>query len=160
MPNHSYDINECTLLLKSEVTKLTIIAIVLFILFISVIVLSILQIKNDGSKKLPYAQIVASLLIFCFLSISLVIQIFSYYEDLTQSSYVQYEGEAIIQTRKQIILGGIPTGYTEYVISFEQGGKYVELYMSKEPDLVGEVNEIFVIYAKHSNYIIDFEVIQ
>ena len=159
MPSHSYDISNCTSLLKSEVTKLTIVAIVLFILFVAVIVLSILQIKNNVSKKLPYVQIAVALIIFCFLSVSLETQIFSYSKDLSQDSYVRYEGAALIQARKQLIFGGLPTGYTEYAISFERNGEHIELYTRKEPDLVGDVNEIFIVYAKHSKCVIDFEVI-
>ena len=89
MPNHSYDISKCTSLIKSEVIKLTIVASVLLILFLSVIVLSIIQIKNDKTKKLPYVQIVAALIIFSFLLISLGAQIAAYSKDLTENSYVQ-----------------------------------------------------------------------
>ena len=160
MPDHTYDINKCTSLLKSEVTKLTIVAIVLLILFVAVIVLSIVQIKNDKLKKLPYVQIVAALIIFGFLSVSLGIQISSYSKDLSQNSYVQYEGAAAIQTRKQLIFGGIPTGYTEYVVSFELDGEQIELYMRKDPGFVGDINNVFIVYAKHSTHIIDFEIIQ
>ena len=160
MPNHSYDISKCTSLIKSEVIKLTIVASVLLILFLSVIVLSIIQIKNDKTKKLPYVQIVAALIIFSFLLISLGAQIAAYSKDLTENSYVEYTGAATITTRKQIIFGGIPTGYTEYVITFEHEGRNVELYMRKEPDLIGNVSEITIVYATNSNYIIDFDIMQ
>lgn len=160
MPNNSYDITKCTSILKSEVIKLTIIAVVLLILFILVIVLSILQIKNDKTKKLPYVQIVAALIVFCFFFISLGSQLTSYSKDLTQNSYVKYKGTATIETRKQIIFGGIPTGYTEYVISFEYEGRNVKLYTRNKPDLIGDVNEAIIVYAMHSNYIIDFDIIQ
>lgn len=160
MTNNSYDITKCTSVLKSEVIKLTIIAVVLFILFISVIVLSILQIKNDKTKKLPYVQIVAALIIFGFLIISLGSQIASYSKDLAENSYVKYTGAATITTQKQIIFGCIPTGYTEYVISFEYEGRNVKLYTRKKPDLIGDVNEVIIVYATNSNHIIDFDIIQ
>ena len=160
MPNHSYDISKCTSLIKSEVIKLTIVAIVLLILFLSIIVLSILQIKNDKTKKLPYVQIVVALIIFGFLFISLGSQIASYSKDLAENSYVEYTGAATITARKQFVLGGIPTAYTEYVISFEREGRNVELYMRKEPDLIGDVSEVIIVYAKNSNHIIDFDIIQ
>ena len=160
MPNKAYDIDQCTSSLKSEVTTLTVVAIVLLVLFVTVIVCSILQIKNDKSKKLPYIQIIVAFMIFVFLSVSLGTQISSYSKDLSQNSYVQYEGVAKIHTRKQLVWGGIPTGYTEYVVSFELDGEQIELYMRKDPGFVGDVDNVFIVYAKHSKYIIDFEMIQ
>ena len=159
MPNYSYDINKCESLLKSEAVKLTIIAIFLTILFASIIVFSIFQIRSDKSKKMPYIQLVASLLIFVFLFISLGTQILSYNRDIADESYVQYEGSANIETKKQIVFGAIPTGYTEYIISFELDGEQIELYMRKNPDTVGYVDKIFIVYSKHSKHIIDFEIV-
>jgi hypothetical protein len=104
--------------------------------------------------------LIALVLVFIFLSISLAAQIFSYNKDIAENSYIQYEGSAKIQTRKQIIFGGIPTGYTEYVVSFELNGEQVELYMRKDPNLVGDVDEIFVIYSEHSKYIIEFGIMR
>lgn len=160
MPNKSYDIDQCTSSLKSEVTILTVVAVVLLILFVTVLVFSIRQIKNDKTKKLPYVQIIAALIIFIFLSVSLGTQIASYSKDLSQNSFVQYEGMAKIHTKKQLILGGIPTGYTEYVISFELDGEQIDLYMRKDPGFVGEVDNVFVVYAKYSKHIINFEITQ
>ncbi len=51
MPNKTYDIDQCTSSLKSEVTILTVVAVVLLMLFATVLVFSIRQIKNDKSKK-------------------------------------------------------------------------------------------------------------
>ena len=75
-------------------------------------------------------------------------------------SFVEYKGSAKIESRKQFVFGGIPTSYTEYVISFEQDGKEVELVTKKRPDLIGDVDEIFIVYAKHSEFVIDFDIIQ
>lgn len=67
---------------------------------------------------------------------------------------------AKIHTKKQLIFGGIPTGYTEYVISFELDGEQIDLYMRKDPGFVGEVDDVVVVYAKCSKHIINFEITQ
>ena len=163
MSNYSYDINECIAALKSEFTMLIIIAIVLPILFISAMIFSVSEIKDNKTKKSPYVQIVvliALIVVFCFMFVSLGRGIASCSDDLTQRSFVEYKGSAKIESRKQFVFGGIPTSYTEYVISFEQDGKEVELVTKKRPDLIGDVKEIFIIYAKHSELVIDFDIIQ
>ena len=147
-------------LLSLELRTRYIIAIVLLILFVVVIVISAVQIKNDKSKKLPYIQIVSAFILFAFLFISLINQISSYSKDLSLNSYVQYEGTAKIYTRKQLNFSGIPTGYTEYIVSFELNGEQIELYTRKEPDFIGDVENIFIVYANHSKHIINFEIVQ
>ena len=163
MSNYSYDINECISALKTELTMLIIIAIVLPILFISAMIFSVSEIKDNKTKKSPYVKIIALIaliVVFCFMFVSLGRGIASCSDDLTQRSFVEYKGSAKIESRKQFVFGGIPTSYTEYVISFEQDGKEVELVTKKRPDLIGDVDEIFIVYAKHSEFVIDFDIIQ
>lgn len=160
MSNYSYDINECISALKTELTMLIIIAIVLPILFISAMIFSASEIKDNKTKKSPYVKIIALIVVFCFMFVSLGRGIASCADDLTQRSFVEYKGSAKIESRKQFVFGGIPTSYTEYVISFEQDGKEVELVTKKRPDLIGDVDEIFIVYAKHSEFVIDFDIIQ
>lgn len=163
MSNYSYDINECISALKTELTMLIIIAIVLPILFISAMIFSASEIKDNKTKKSPYVKIIALIaliVVFCFMFVSLGRGIASCSDDLTQRSFVEYKGPAKIESRKQFVFGGIPTSYTEYVISFEQDGKEVELVTKKRPDLIGDVDEIFIVYAKHSEFVIDFDIIQ
>ncbi len=163
MSNYSYDINECISALKTELTMLIIIAIVLPILFVSAMIFSVSEIKDNKTKKSPYVKIIALIaliVVFCFMFVSLGRGIASCSDDLTQRSFVEYKGSAKIESRKQFVFGGIPTSYTEYVISFEQDGKEVELVTKKRPDLIGDVDEIFIVYAKHSEFVIDFDIIQ
>lgn len=166
MSNYSYDINECISALKTELTMLIIIAIVLPILFISAMIFSVSEIKDNKTKKSPYVKIIALIalialiVVFCFMFVSLGRGIASCSDDLTQRSFVEYKGSAKIESRKQFVFGGIPTSYTEHVISFEQDGKEVELVTKKRPDLIGDVDEIFIVYAKHSEFVIDFDIIQ
>lgn len=157
MPNRPYNIDTYNSTLKSEVTTLTIIAVILSIIFIAIIVYSIIQIKNDKSKKLPYIQLIVAIAVFIFLAISLGSQIISYTNDITEEAYIQYEGPVTVRTEKQIILGGLPTGYTEYVISFEHNGKQIELSMRKDYGLVGDIDNIYIVYSQHSNYILEIE---
>lgn len=166
MSGHLYDVDKCRTLLKSQVTILTLVAVGLLVLFVSVVVLSIVEIKNGKTKKgkakklpyVPYVQIAVALVIFCFLSVCLGNQIGTFLKDLNQDSYVVYQGTATVRTKREVRYGGIPTAYTEYVISFEQAGKKIELYTRKEPKRTGDVDEVFIVYAEHSNYMIEFDI--
>lgn len=166
-----YDVDKCRTLLKSQVTILTLVAVGLLVLFVSVVVLSIVEIKNEKKKNgktkkgkakklpyVPYVQIAVALVIFCFLSVCLGNQIGTFLKDLNQDSYVVYQGTATVRTKREVRYGGIPTAYTEYVISFEQAGKKIELYTRKEPKRTGDVDEVFIVYAEHSNYMIEFDI--
>ena len=171
MSGHLYDVDKCRTLLKSQVTILTLVAVGLLVLFVSVVVLSIVEIKNgkkknDKKKKgkvkklpyVPYVQIAVALIVFCFLSVCLGNQMGTFLKDLAQDSYVVYQGAATIQTKREVRYGGIPTAYTEYVISFEQAGKKIELYTRKDPDRIGDIDDVFIVYAEHSNYMIEFDI--
>lgn len=92
------------------------------------------------------------------LSVCLGNQIGTFLKDLNQDSYVVYQGTATVRTKREVRYGGIPTAYTEYVISFEQAGKKIELYTRKEPKRTGDVDEVFIVYAEHSNYMIEFDI--
>lgn len=158
MPNYSYDIEKYESILKSEVMKLSIIAIVLLVLFSVIIVYSILQIKDDQTKKLSYIQLIAVIVLLVFLGISLGSQILSYKKDITEKSYMQYDGPANIRIEHQVILGGIPTGYNEYIISFNHDGNQVELFMRKDCGLSGDIDKVYIVYSKYSNYV--FEIVE
>lgn len=176
MSGHLYDVDKCRTLLKSQVTILTLVAVGLLVLFVAVVVLSIVEIKNGKKKNdkkkngktkkgkakklpyVPYVQIAVALVIFCFLSVCLGNQIGTFLKDLNQDSYVVYQGTATVRTKREVRYGGIPTAYTEYVISFEQAGKKIELYTRKEPKRTGDVDEVFIVYAEHSNYMIEFDI--
>lgn len=144
-------------ILKSEVTQLAIIAIVLCIIFIAIIVYSIIQIKKDKTKKFPYFQLIAMLVIFIFLGISLGSQIMSFAKDINEEAYILYEGTAAVREKQQVILGGLPTGYTEYIISFEQDGEQLELSTRKNYGFDNNVEKIYIVYSKHSNYILEIK---
>lgn len=158
MPNYSYDIEKYDSMLKSEVMKLSIIAIVLLVLFVVIIVYSILQIKNDRTKKSPYIQLIGAIALLVFLGISLGSQILSYTKDITEKSYMQYDGPANIRIEHQVIFGGIPTGYNEYIISFNHDGNQIELFMRKDYGLSGDIDKVYIVYSKYSNYV--FEILE
>lgn len=157
MPNYSYDIENYESILKSEVMKLSIIAVILLILFAVIIIYSILQIKNDRTKKSPYIQLIGAIVLLVFLVISLGSQILSYTKDITEKSYMQYEGPANIRTEHQVIFGGIPTGYNEYIVSFNHDGNQIELSMRKDCGLSGDIDKVYIVYSKYSNYV--FEIV-
>lgn len=158
MTSYSYNIEKYESLLKSEMVNLTIIAVVLALLFIAIIVFSIAQIKGDKTKKMPYVQLAGSIVVFVFLAFSLGSQIISYEKDIAEKAYIQYEGPATLKTKRQIIFGGLPTGYNEYVVSFEQDGDQIELYTRKDLGFIGDIEKLYVVYSKYSNYI--FEITQ
>ncbi len=144
-------------ILKSEVTQLAIIATVLCIIFIAIIVYSIIQIKKDKTKKFPYFQLIASLAIFIFLGISLGSQIISFTKDINEEAYILYEGPAVVREERHVTFGGLPTGYTEYIISFEQDGEQLELSTRKNYGFDNNVEKIYIVYSKHSNYILEIK---
>ena len=156
MPSIS-DIDSYNSALKSELTKLIIVAVVLFIIFIGISVYSIVQIKKDKSKKLPYVQLVVTVVMFAFLGISLGSQISSFAKDIDQEAYVLYEGPATVREEHQVVFGDLPTGYTEYIISFEQDGEQIELSMRKDYELYENIEKIYIVYSKHSNYILELK---
>ena len=151
MTNHSYNVD----LLKSEVIKLWIVAVVLSILFIFVIVCSIIQIKKEKTKKSPYVQLFVAIIVFIFLLIPLSSQISSFTKDIVEQKYVQYEGPANIRAERKTILGGIPTGYTEYIVSFEHNGEQIELSTRKDPGIYGDIEKIYITYSQHSDSILE-----
>lgn len=163
MLNYSYDINVCMSALRSELTKLIIAAVLLLVVFTAAMIFSVSEIK-DGKKqkkqkkKWPYVQAAVLSIVFCLLLFFMGRQIVFYSEDLTQSSFAEYKGPATIKERKLAI--GFKSVQTEYVISFEQDGREVELLVKKEPDRIGDVDEIFIVYAVHSEVVIEFDVIQ
>lgn len=156
MPNHTYNIKDYETVLKNEVSKLAIILIVLCLLFIAIIIFSVIQIKKDKTKKLPYIQLIASIALFVFLAVFLTIQIVSYVKDISEKTYLQYEGPVNIRIERQVIFGGIPTAYDEYIVSFEHNGEHIELSMRKNYGLIGDIENVYIVYSKHSNYIIEF----
>jgi len=155
MPDYPYNVEIYTSLLTSEMTKLIIIAIVLALIFTFVIVYSALQIKEDKYKKIPYIQLVLSVVIGVFLLFSLGSQISAFAKDISCEEYIQYVGSVDIKEERQIIFGGIPTGYTEYIISFEQNGKKVELAERKDYGLSGHVEKVYIVYAENTKFILD-----
>ncbi len=156
MSNYPFNVEMYNSVLKAEVVKLAIIAIVLTLIFVFVIVYSAIQIKSDKTKKTPYIQLFLAIVIGVFLLISLSSQISLLTKDIAEETYVQYKGSANIRAERQIIFGGIPTGYTEYIISFEQEGKAVELAMRKDYGLIGSVEEIYIVYSQQSNFVLEF----
>ena len=156
MPNRTYNIEIYESTLRSEIIKLSVIAIILILLFVGIIIYSILQIKRDRVKKLPYIQLLCAILLMIFLSTSLGVQLISYGKDISEASYIQYEGPVHIRTDRQIVFGGIPTGYNEYIISFTHDGQHIELATRENPNFSGDIDKVYIVYSKHSNYIFEF----
>lgn len=164
MQNQSLNVDLYNSTLKSEVIKLSIIAVALVAIFAFIIIYSIIEIKSKKSKSnkkakiIPYIQLFAAIGIFVFLSVSLGSQIVSFSRDLAEEAYILYEGPANVRTENRVIFGGLPTGYTEYIISFEQNGKSVELYTRKDYGLGENMGKVYIVYSQYTNSILEFEV--
>ena len=156
MSNRSFNVDKYSSILKSEVAKLTVAFIVLFLLFICIMLLCVSQIKKH-KKKASYVQLGLSILLFSFLLVSLSIQIISYKKDISDNSYIQYEGPVRIREKKQLVLGGIPWSYPEYVISFKYENIEYELLMNKNPGVYGCIDNIYIVFSKHSEYVLEIE---
>ena len=157
MPISSYDVKKYESVLKSEVTKLTVIAVMFSLLIIAVIVYVVIQIKHERTNKMLFFTLLGSIILFAFLAFCLGSQIYSYRKDIAEEAYMQYEGPATVKIERQIIFGRLPTGYNEYIISFEQDGKLNKLSMRKNCGLIGDIDNIYIVYSKHSNYILEIK---
>lgn len=156
MPDYPYDVQLYNSSLKMEIIKLSMIAIVLILIFVYMIISSAIQIKRNKTKKTTWILLFATIAIGVFLSIPLVSQISLFTKDIKEETYIQYIGPATIREECQIIFGGIPTGYAEYIISFQQEGKYVELATRKDYGLNGGVEKLYIVYSQHSGFILEF----
>lgn len=156
MPNYPYDVEKYNSMLKSEVVSLTVIGVFIAILFVFMIMYSVGMIKKDKTKKFPYIQLILVVVLSVFLLVSLVSQIGLFKKDIAEEAYVQYEGPANIKEEHRIIFGSVPTKDIEYIISFEQGGKQIELSMKKDYGLRGDVEKIYVVYSQRSKFILEF----
>ena len=156
MSNHSYNIETYNATLQSEVNKLWGIGIVLLIVLITMIVYSIVLIKEDKTKKIPYIQLIGVVVISVFLTISFSSSIISYSKDISEEAYIQYEGPATISKRRKVVLGNIPTWYNEYVVSFNNNGEQVTLSTRKDYETEGNIENLYIVYAQNSGEILEF----
>lgn len=156
MPNRPFNIDKYSSLMKSEVTKLTMLLIALFILFACAMILAVSQIKKRN-KKVAYVQLALAVILFSFLLVSLMGQIGSFNKDITNSAYIRYEGPANIRMKKQLIFGGINSAYAEYIISFEYQGVQYELTLNKNGGLSGDIDNLYIVFSEHSKYVLEME---
>ena len=139
MSNHSYDVEIYNAALQSEINKLWVIGIVLLIVLIAMVVYSIVLIKEDKTKKIPYVQLIGVVVISVFLMTSFGSSIISYSKDISEEAYIQYEGPATMSKRRKVVLGNIPTWYNEYVVSFDKNGEQVTLSTRKDHGTEGAI---------------------
>lgn len=156
MPNRSYDIEAYNSTLQSEITKLWWIGIVLLIVLVAIVVYSVVLIRENKSKKLPYIQLIGSVVVSVFLMASFASTIVSYTKDVSEEAYVQYEGPAKINKKRKVVFGNIPTWYDEYVVSFNNNGEWVELSTRKDYDTEGVIENLYIVYARNSGEILEF----
>lgn len=155
MPNHTYDVEGYNSIMQTELNELWGIGVLLLIVLIAMVVYSVVLIREDKKKKLPYIQLICVLLVSVFLMVSFGASIVSYSTDLTGEAYIQYEGPATISKRRKVVLGNIPTWYNEYVISFDNNGKQVELTTRKDYDKEGNIEQLYIVYAENSGEILE-----
>lgn len=156
MPERSYDVGSYNLTLRSEVNELWCIGILLLIVLIAMIVYSAVLIREDMKKKFPYIQLIAVVVISVFLITSFGSSIISHYKDISEEAYIQYEGPATISKRRQVVFGNIPTWHNEYIISFNNNGEQVELSTRKDYGTEGDIENLYIVYAKNSGIILEF----
>ena len=156
MPNNIYDVETYNNVMQTELSKLWGIGILLLIVLVAMVVYSIVLIREDKKKKFPYIQLIGVVLVSVFLMFSFGLSIVSYSKDLNEEAYVQYEGPATISKRRKVVLGNIPTWYNEYVVSFDNNGERVELSTRKDYKKEGNIEQLYIVYAKNSGVILEF----
>ena len=156
MPNHSYSVETYNASLQSEINKLWIIGIGLLIVLIAIVAYSIVILKEDKTKILPYVQLIGAVVVSVLLITSFSSTIISYYKDISQEAYIQYEGSATISKRRKVVLGNIPTWYNEYVVSFYNNGEQVTLSTRRDYETEGNIEHLYIVYAQNSGEILVF----
>lgn len=156
MPNHTYNVEVYNDIMQTELHKLWGIGALLLIVLGAMAVYSVVLIREDKKKKFPYVQLIGVVLISVFLTVSFGASIISYSTDLDEESYIQYEGPATITKRRKDVLGGIPTWYYEYVVSFNNNGEQVELSTRKDYGAKGTIANVYIVYAQNSGEILEF----
>lgn len=155
MPNRPYDIESYRAALRSEVILLCVIGAILSALFITVIMISARRLKEKPIRKIVYVELIESFFLLVVLLFVLGGQILALGRDISENAYVQYEGPVTVSTERNVTFGNLPTAYTEYVISFEQDGQKIELPTRKDYGLPQNTENVYIVYAKHSNYILE-----
>lgn len=149
----SYKADLYNSILKTELVKFTIFAVILLVILISIIIGFLMEIKKNKAKKRLYVELFLVIAVFVFIFSSLFTQIVLFSMDIRSKSYICYVGPANIRAERKIAWGGIPTGYTEYVISFKNDANTVELFSRKKPKIVGNVDKVYIEYSKHSEFL-------
>ena len=155
MPNHTYNVEAYNDIMQAELNKLWGIGALLLIVLIAIVVYSVVLIREDKKKKFPYIQLIGVVLVSIFLMVSFGSSIVSYSTDLHEEAYIEYEGPATISKRRKVVLGNIPTWYNEYVISFDNNGKQVELTTRNDYDKEGNIEQLYIVYAEKSGEILE-----
>lgn len=141
-------------ILKTELVKLAVVFGVLLLLLACVVWIYIPQMKKR-KRKSTYIQLGLLVLVFSFLLVSLGIQIGSYGKDLADHSYIRYERAIQVRKRRQWVLGGVPTSYSEYEISFEYEGVRYALFATRDPGADGEADNYYIVFSEHSECILE-----
>ena len=76
-------------------------------------------------------------------------------KDIKEKAYIQYNGPATVRTEQQLIFGSLTTGYIEYIISFEREDEQVELSLGTNYKFIGDIENVYIVYSKYSNYIVE-----
>ena len=156
MSNNPFDVESYNATMQFEVIKLFGIGILLLVVLITMVVFSIVLIKADKTKKIPYVQLVVVVVISILLITSFGASIISYSKDISKEAYIQYEGPATISKRRKVILGNIPTWYDEYVVSFDNNGEHITLSTRKNYMVDGDIENLYIVYAQNSGEILEF----
>lgn len=156
MSNHSYDVEAYNATLQSEVNKLWVIGILLLIVLIAMVVYSIVLIKEDKTKKIPYVQLIGVVVVSVFLIISFGHSVILHSKDIDEEAYIQYEGPATISKKRKVVLGNIPTWYNEYIVSFDNNGEQVTLSTKKNYENEGDIENLYIVYAQNTGIILEF----
>lgn len=156
MENYLYNTEAYNATLRSELIKLSVIGILLLMVLIAMAVYSVVLIKEDKRKKLPYVQLIGVAVVSVFLMLSFGRSVISYSKDFADEAYIQYEGPVVISKQRKVVLGNIPTWYDEYVVSFENNGEQITLSTRKDYGKEGNIENVYIVYAQHSGIILEF----
>ena len=161
MSNCFYDVDKYNDILKSKLIGFIIIAIMFLILFIALVWYAFFQAKKSKQKNPLCTWVGAAIVATAFLGTALGFQMASYVQDICEEAYVQYEGPASIRTERQSTGGLYSRSYTESILSFYHNGKQIELIVDdKELEHEGNIENIYVVYSKHSTCMLEYKILE
>ena len=165
MNNPYYSIEQCESILRAEAKAtsdiITLIAVVFAGIFIYCIVALLIKRRKKTSCTSVYIELISVIVGIVVFSFYLIPRYTAPLRDINEQAYIQYEGPAIIQSKKMV--DGFEwfsaRSSSKYYVSLEQNGETIELKMDDSEER-GYYEKVYITYGKHSKLVIQFDIVE